>query len=438
MTTSSASLAKQDFPRHPQSEQLLAWVRNAVEALNASDPQPLRRDVRTQALQALETRGFPSRKDEDWQYTPLNDVLKADYATPAAGSIDASQIEALRPPFAASVQVLVDGVWQPDLSDGLPKGVTLASIEQVDELTLKRWQQLATVERDAFELMNLALLERGVQLSATGMVDLPVVLLHLYTQSNGIAAPRHLLRIESQAQLSLIEIHATLQDGAALSVPVMETDVASGGILRHVKLQQVSDQAFHMAHHFLRQQAGSDSASMYAALGGAVSRHMTHACLLGENANADINSAGLATGTQVMDSRTYTGHDVPNCTSRQLHKLVVDDAARGVFDGMIRVARGAQKTDGLMDNKNLLLGPKAKVDAKPRLEIYADDVKCSHGSATGQLDRDQVFYLRARGISEADARLLITTAFLTEPVESISNDAVRHWLHDLLAAKLNP
>jgi len=437
MTSSSASSAKQDFPRHPQSDVLLAWVRRAVETLNAQDDDALRQSVRSQALAALETRGFPSRKDEDWQYTPLNDVLKTDYGAFAVGEVSAEAVEALRPPFAASVQVLVDGAWQPALSDALPEGVEIAPLEQVDALTLKRWQQLATVERDAFELMNLALLRHGVRLKASGAVETPLVLLHLYTRAGGVAAPRHLLRIEPSAQFSLIEVHASVEDAPSLSVPVLETDVASGGVLRHVKVQQISDQAFHMAHHFLRQQDNSDCASVYAALGGAVSRHMTHTCLLGENANAEISSAGLATGTQVMDSRTYTGHDVPHCTSRQLHKLVVDDAARGVFDGMIRVARGAQKTDGLMDNKNLLLGPRAKVDAKPRLEIYADDVKCSHGSATGQLNPDQVFYLRARGIDASDARLLITTAFLTEPVEGISHDALRLWLHDLLAAKLN-
>ena len=208
--------------------------------------------------------------------------------------------------------------------------------------------------------------------------------------------------------------------------------MGEGAVLRHVKLQQLAGQAFHMGWHGVRQQAGSQLLSDTVQLGGRVSRHMTHTCLLAKNAGSEVNSAALVRGEQVMDSRTFTDHASAHCFSRQNHRLVVADSGRGVFDGMIHVARGAQKTDGLMDNKNLLIGERAKVDAKPRLEIYADDVKCSHGSATGQLDRDQLFYLRARGLDADTARRLITRAFLAEPLEGIANDALRGWLIGLL------
>jgi Fe-S cluster assembly protein SufD len=223
---------------------------------------------------------------------------------------------------------------------------------------------------------------------------------------------RHRVELAPATQLTLIEQHERLQDAPVLNNCVIEADVAEDAHYRHLKLQRDTHQGFHMAHHLVCQQRNSTFSSFYAALGASVSRHFTHTYLLGEQAEMNVNSAGLATGDQVMDSRTFTDHATAHCTSRQVHKLVVDDRARGVFDGMIHVAPGAQKTDGLMDNKNLLLGPKAKVDAKPRLEIYADDVKCSHGSATGQLDPNQLFYARARGIDSQTAQLMITTAFL--------------------------
>jgi len=436
MTTLSTSSVSKDMPRHRLSDAALEKLAARVEALNTADAHAGRQAVRQAALEALKQRGFPSRKDEDWQYTPLDALLSLDFNQRSAEAVEASALEHVAPPFEVARLVFVDGVFQPQLSDALPEGVSVVLISETDETQLKAWQQLASVERDPFELLNLALLKEGVSFKVSSVVETPVVLLHLTTGADQLASVRHTVQIASGAQLTLIEQHERLQDAPVLNNCVIEADVAEGAHYRHLKLQRDSHQGFHMAHHFVRQQGNSGFASFYAALGGAVSRHFTHTCLLGEQASMDVNSAGLATGDQVMDTRTYTDHASAHCTSRQVHKLVVDDSARGVFDGMIHVARGAQKTDGLMDNKNLLLGPKAKVDAKPRLEIYADDVKCSHGSATGQLDPNQLFYARARGIDKETARLLITTAFLTEPMDGLANEVMRTWLQQALTNKL--
>ncbi len=436
MTTSSASSVSKTYPRHRLSDAALEKLAARVDALNGADVHVGRRAVRQRALEALKQRGFPSRKDEDWQYTPLDALLNLDFSQGEAETADASALERLTPPFEAARLVFVDGMFQPQLSDAVPEGVSVEPISEVGDAQLDTWRQWAGVERDAFDLLSLALLKAGVSLKITNVVETPIVLLHLSTGASQLNSVRHRVQVASGAQLTLIEQHETLKHASVLNNCVIEADVAEGAHYRHLKLQRDSRQGFHMAHHFVRQQANSGFASFYAALGGAVSLHFTHTRLLGEQASMEVNSAGLATGDQVMDSRTYTDHASAHCTSRQVHKLVVDDAARGVFDGMIRVARGAQKTDGLMDNKNLLLGPKAKVDAKPRLEIYADDVKCSHGSATGRLDPAQLFYARARGLDEATARLLITTAFLTEPMEALAHEAMRGWLQQALAEKL--
>lgn len=436
MTTSSASSVNKDLPIHRLSDTAVERLAVRVEALNRADTHTARQAVRQAAFTALQQRGFPSRKDEDWQYTPLDAVLRLQFSQHAAKTVDGAVLQQVAPPFGAARLVFIDGVFQPQLSDDLPAGVSVAPIREVDEAQLEAWQQTVGVERDPFDLLSLALLDQGITLKVDRIVETPVVLLHWATGADELISVRHRVEIASGAQLTLVEQHESMQDVSVLNNCVIEAEVADGAHYRHLKLQRDSQQGFHMAHHFVRQQRRSDFASFYAALGGAVSRHFTHTFLLGEQANMDVNSAGLATGEQVMDTRTHTDHASAHCTSRQVHKLVVDDSARGVFDGMIHVAPGAQKTDGLMDNKNLLLGPKAKVDAKPRLEIYADDVKCSHGSATGQLDPHQLFYARARGIDKDIARLLITTAFLTEPMEGLANAAMRAWLQQALTDKL--
>lgn len=438
MTTSSASSQTENmnFKPHPASAQALEQLGVLVQRLVEQDDNAARKQLRQQAFEALRTRGFPSRKEEDWQYTPLGELLKQSFEQKAPASLQAADIQPYLPPFAHHKVVFVDGVFSDALSDPLPEGVKCERLAHAEPSPYETWQNWVQVDHDPFDLLNLALVQDGVLLSVEGGVKAPVLILNVITHAQQVVAPRHQVRVAKNAQFTLIEHTVTLADASALDTTVIESVVEAGANFRHLKLQQLNMSAYYMGHHYSAQKENSAFSSFYAVLGGQVSRHFTHTCFQGEHAQAEVNSAGLATGEQVMDSRTYTDHAVPNCMSRQVHKLVVDDAARCVFDGMIRVAPGAQKTDGLMDNKNLLLGPKAKVDAKPRLEIYADDVKCSHGSATGQLDPDQLFYLRARGLDKASARRIITTAFLVEPFESLADDAMRAWMQETLAAKL--
>ena len=438
MTTLSASSQSEmmNFRPHPASAQAIERIGELIQNLITQDEHAARKQLRQQAFAALRTRGFPSRKEEDWQYTPLAALLKQSFKQGNAAVLTEADIQPWLPPFEHRKLVFVDGVLHKTCSDEMPKGVRCELLGQADASFFEQWQTRVQADQDPFDLLNLALLQEGVVLSVEGAVEVPLLILNIITQAQQVVAPRHVVRLAASAQLTLIEHTVSLVDAPLLDTTVVESVVEEGASFRHLKLQRLSEPAYYMGHHYVRQQAHSNFSSFYAALGAEVSRHFTHTVLQGEYAQAEVNSAGLAHGEQVMDSRTYTDHAVPNCMSRQVHKLVIDGAARGVFDGMIRVARGAQKTDGLMDNKNLLLGPRAKVDAKPRLEIYADDVKCSHGSATGQLDLDQLFYLRARGLDEASARRMITTAFLVEPFESISNDAMRTWMQQALSAKL--
>ena len=220
-------------------------------------------------------------------------------------------------------------------------------------------------------------------------------------------------------------LEIAIGEGAYLHNPVTEITVGAGAHLTHIRLQDESTDAFHLATIYadIAESASYDGFSLV--LGGHVTRTELHARLGGKNAVAHMNGAQLLSGTQHADFTSVVRHDAPHCTSRQTVKNVLNGRSRGVFQGRIEVARHAQKTDGFQMNQALLLSPDAEIDSKPELEIFADDVKCSHGATVGELDAEQLFYLRSRGVPDSQARALLVRAFLTEALDLIQNDAIR-------------
>ncbi len=255
-----------------------------------------------------------------------------------------------------------------------------------------------------------------------------------------MATVRNHVVLEENAEMTLVEQFVSLstdEDFKGCTNVVTEMDIAKSARMKQVLVQQQNHSSYYFNNQFIFQADQSTFNTFYTGLGSLISRHQNHLFMNGEHIENQQNSACLGRGQQTMDSRTNTEHNQVWGKSQQLHKYVLDDSAVGVFDGMIRVDRLAQKTDGQMDNKNLLLSTKAKVDCKPQLEIYADDVKCSHGSATGQINQDQIFYLQARGIPRSKAIKMITQSFLMEPAEGISNANIRQWVMTTLADQLN-
>jgi Fe-S cluster assembly protein SufD len=235
--------------------------------------------------------------------------------------------------------------------------------------------------------------------------------------------PRHMVRLEAGARLVLLESAAGV--GAYLHNPVVEIHLGEGTHLTHVRLQDEASSAFHLATIYadVAENAVYDGFTLN--IGGHVTRTELHARLAGPHATAHLNGAQLLAGTQHADFTSVVRHAEPHGTSRQTVKNVLAERSRGVFQGRIEVARAAQKTDGYQMNQALLLSPDAEVDTKPELEIFADDVKCSHGATVGELDPDQLFYLRARGIPEAEARAILVRAFLTEALDAVTHEPVR-------------
>lgn len=421
----------------PAARQLLEQLVAESQKLNEQTEAEALIEKRQAAQEKFLSQGLPTRKDEDWQYTALMPLFKHSFEVKQAKAVTLAAIEPFLPELDVIRLTFVDGVFSEELSAGFDFIPDALSIEMADADAIQGINLAEQV--DAFQLMNEMLLDQGLALSLEKgqALEVPLHILHVQTQPEQLTNLRTQIDLSENSEMTLIQQFVSLEAGqSALINDLAKITVAENARFKQIVLQDMNPESFYFANQFFEQAASSVIETLYIGLGCEISRHQNYLMMLGEHAESMQNSIGLGTGKQVIDSRTSTTHQAAHCDSRQLHKLVLDDQSRGVFNGMIHVVKGAQKTDGQMDNKNLLLSKTAKVDAKPQLEIYADDVKCSHGCASGQIDEQQVFYAQARGIRKADALQLITRAFLLEPLDSLSNLTLRNWLAGTIGRKL--
>ncbi len=423
----------------PAARQMLDHLVAEARKLNDNTQAEALVQKRLEAESRLLAKGLPTRKDEDWQYTSLLPWLQHHFEIKAPGaepSLEALQAHFL--PEDAIRLVFVDGTFSEALSAGFDLIPDALSIEMADADAIQTIAPMA--EADAFELMNELVLDQGLtlRLEDQAALDVPVYVVQVQTQSERLTNLRMQVEVGENAEMALIQQYVCLDGVESVFVnELAHLHLAKRARLKQVVLQDLSRNSFYFNHQYFRQAEASDLSTVYLGLGAEISRHQNQVALIGSYAECEQNSIGFGADKQVVDSRTETLHQVAHCNSRQLHKFVLDGQARGVFNGMIYVAKDAQKTDGQMDNKNLLLSNDAKMDTKPQLEIYADDVKCSHGCASGQIDENQLFYAQARGIRKPDAMRLITQAFLLEPLEGVSNLARHQWLASQVMRKLD-
>ena len=377
--------------------------------------------ARDAAATALRHAGLPTRRVEAWKYTDLRPVAAAAFAEPLTPLAGDSTLLARLPDLHAPRLVLVDGRYRPELS-APPVSLRFEPFSARAE-----FGALAKPEREPLVALNTMLAEDGAVLQVADGMDAGVLLLvSIATDSADVSTafhPRHRIHLERGATLTILEV--LLGDGAYLHNPVTEVQVAENAVLTHVKLQNESASAFHLSTVYAQVAAGGTYDSFVLNLGGRMARTEMHAHLTGPGATTHLNGAQLLAGTQHADFTSVVRHDAPSCTSRQTVKNVLAGRSRGVFQGRIEVARHAQKTDGYQMNQALLLSPDAEIDTKPELEIFADDVKCSHGATVGELDIEQLFYLRSRGIPDAEARSMLVRAFLAEALDAVRQDDVR-------------
>lgn len=391
-----------------------------------------RRKVRTpQAdwhMQQLQHLGLPTRHHENWKYTftPLEKLLAHRFITPPALVLTQAMCASLALNIDALRLVFVDGVFCPLLSDSLTgSGFTVAVNNQRASLPV-------AVQPEAFLHLTEGLSQSVTHLHVAPGVQTSrvLVLMHISSGSRtddemNSAHYRHHLVLDPGARATVIEHYVSLDEAAHFTGTRLTVEIAASAVLEHIKLAFENPHSYHFAHNDLRiaQDASVHSSSFL--LGARLLRHNTSTRLDGVNTTLRLNSLALPVNHEVCDSRTWLAHNKGYCNSRQLHKTIVRDRARAVFNGLINVAPYAVKTDGQMTNNNLLLGRLAEVDTKPQLEIYADDVKCSHGATVGRIDDEQMFYLRSRGISEQTAQRMIITAFAAELTQALSDEDLK-------------
>ncbi len=410
---------------------------------------PRLRAIRDGAIERARRAGAPTPRVERWKYTNLQPLLQASFAAAPDGrarAADAAAFPGLD--LAGHRLVFHNGMLRPDLSDiaGLPEGLTVASLA---ELLAERPEEIASYlesppggTEDGLLALNTAFMTDGcfIRIAAGVTLDRPIVLMHAGDAAAGAVAfhPRHIVLAGPGSRATLVELYEGIGAGGAYWCNLAaELRVQARAEIRHYQMLANGPEAFHIGRSAVRVAAGGRYDSFVLTAGGRLTRNEILVALEGEGASCRLAGAYLGRGRQHCDNTTEIVHASPRTESREVYKGVLDERARGVFQGRIVVAKDAQKSDGYQLSKTLLLSDGAEIDTKPELEIHADDVKCSHGATAGELEEDALFYLRARGIDAMEARRLLIRAFLGEVIEEIADESVRPLIERRIASWLD-
>jgi Fe-S cluster assembly protein SufD len=402
--------------------------------------------VRERALANFQSSGFPTMRNEDWHFTNPAPIAESTFQ-PMSAPAKVPSVREIEPWLFGEVAwprlVFVNGRFQPALSrmDGLD-GIKVMSLavayREEPSLLEQHLTRYADIEdpSQVFSAINTALMQDGavVHIAKDVAATAPIQLLFLSDQeaAAGATHPRVLLIAEPNAQATIIEQHGALAGASRyFTNAVTEAWVGQGATLHHFRLQQEARDAFHVGTTVAHQERDSHFMSFSFATGADLSRINVYSGLHGQGCGATLNGLYMLDGNQHCDHQTRIEHAQPDCYSRELYKGVLDGASHGVFNGKVYVHPIAQKTDGKQTNNTLLLSEKARIDTKPQLEIFADDVKCTHGATVGRIDETALFYMKSRGIPNSAARQLLTYAFCAEVLETIPVDALRDGLERL-------
>lgn len=433
----------------PQPERGRGFARRALpfayferSALGGSGPLA---EARARAHARLTELGLPSTKVEAWKYTNLQALAKLE-PVPAEGlpAIDLERLEQLLPPELPAFRIVLgNGRWRGDLArlDRLPSGVEVTPLAQAAPELVAESLRRAGGDLSAINALNAAYAGDGVviRLQPGTRLERPLHLVFVNQGADAVPAihARAIVLAGAGSEATLIESHIGQGEGTYWTTPVTDIALEAEARLRHVKFQDEGPAAIHLGLSEARLERGASYKHLLLSIGGRLVRNELRAAMGGEGASVELDGAYLAKGRQHVDNTTDIVHGAPRCRSREVYKGALDGQARGVFQGRIVVEPGAQQTDGHQLNRTILLSDGAEIDTKPMLEIYADDVKCSHGATAGALDPDWLHYLRARGIDETEARRLLVEGFLGEIVDEFGVPALAEHYRARIAAWLS-
>ncbi len=427
--------------------------RFAAFAEGLGDEAPFLAALRPDALASFREQGFPHRKLEDWRYTNTAPLAAERFELPdqpfeLAESLREPNRQTIGklalPVYACGLYVFVDGRFAPGLSAtralaGAPRVASLAELRRrAPEELEAHLGRTVDWKRHPFAALNSAFLDDGavVRLPEGCVLEQPLHVVFVSTAAT-VRHPRLLVVAGPGSRATVIEDHVSAGDGAGFTNAVTEVEVGAGASLDLVVLERPSDATYHVGNLAARVDRDARFDAHTLTLSGRLVRNDAEVLLADEGADCGLSGLFLGDGRQVIDNHTLVDHAMPHGTSRELYKGILGGKSRGVFRGRVVVRPDAQKTNATQSNPNLLLADGAEIDTKPQLEIYADDVKCSHGSAIGQLDEDALFYLRARGIGESRARDLLTSAFAAEILEALPLPALAEELSVELLDRLH-
>ena len=426
------------------AEQTQSWLDQHAETSFSGQNLDWLNEQRQQALRHFEKVGLPGVRDEQWRYTNLRALKSNLFCLPKASSAGAELPELLTSPKHARL-VFVDGHFSETHSsiETLPSNIIFTSLKsllaQSPDLIAKHFGSTIPTDQHGFTALNSAYCQDGyvLILSKDSSLDKPVEVLFFSSEvDTQVSHCRNLVIAAANTKCTVIERHLGNDGSIYLNNNVTEIIAGENSHIDHYKLHQESNDAFHIGGIFINQGASTQVKTHNIALSGLVTRNDISTDLTGAGGHVEMNGLVMGAGRQHVDNHTQVNHLVPNCTSDEYYKTILDDQSRSVFRGRIVVTQDAQLTNADQQNNNLLLSSDAEADTLPQLEIYADDVKCSHGATVGQLDEKSLFYLRSRGISLESAIALLTVGFANEVINRIQVDSIREEITTLITGQL--
>ena len=406
--------------------------------------------IRRNAFEQFITSGFPTNKNEEWRFTNITPITKRKFVPSfreMPHKIQAEQLEKIIiPGMSANRLVFVNGKYDKNLSLIKSKNgqIEIGSLSEAilsrSEIVKEHLSRYANFEKNPFTALNTGFINDGALVHIPGgiMLEDPVYILFIASGSSNpfVYHPRNLILIGKNSRTSIVEHYVNFDGNSYFTNGVTELMLEEHSVATHTKILDESKDAFHIGSTEVHQKNNSNFTSHSISIGGSLIRNNLTSVLDGERIECTFNGLSLGTAGQLIDNHTTIDHARPNCSSHELYKAILDGRSKGVFNGKIYVRKDAQKTDAKQTNKTLLLSDTATINTKPQLEIFADDVKCTHGATIGYLDSESIFYLRSRGISEDAAREMLTFAFANDVIKRITLEPVQAHLQQIINYRL--